>query len=468
MTTEAIGQSGNVTIHVVPDRQNLFSVVFSPDGKAMVSGSAEGRLRLWDVGTGREIHTSVQQVSPVQSIFFSVDGKTLVVGDLNKTLKHWDVATGWELRTLQGNRKSVLSVDLSRNTKTVVSGSSDNIFNISESNTGIEPVLQNYGIAEKRGAFSYDGKIFLSGSTDNTIKLRVTATSREVLDARRNDQVAYDDVFATDETEDSPGNDTTMAYWNAMILRAFRVQGSPTQSVAFSPASGSGGKTIKLWDVGSGQDIRPLKQSAWVYRVELPGEGRTRLSRASDQTLWDAVIFKEDLARLEQENKKSKTNNNLTGLEQRMVSKPISGSCKTILPEGATKYEGECNNGLVHANNYTVAQLIDELKIDCRNAWSVCEELRNVKLTERQFECAKFDGMYLEKMSQIDKIIGYRLTSKKGLDFFLTNERINREPRLFECNLEKIREQTRLRNEEIYKNKLESQKVKAFDPRNPF
>ena len=95
----------------------------------------------------------------------------------------------------------------------------------------------------------------------------------------------------------SGSNDKTLKLWDVSSGQAVRTfQGhSHVYSVAFSPdgryaLSGSGDKTLKLWDVLSGQAVRTWKgHTSAVYSVAFSPDGRYALSGSSDQTfkLWD-------------------------------------------------------------------------------------------------------------------------------------------------------------------------------------
>ncbi|HEY1380751.1 MAG TPA: serine/threonine-protein kinase, partial [Gemmataceae bacterium] len=76
------------------------AVAFSPDGKRLASGSKAGAALIWDVASGRLLHTC--RASPVQrahfgtveSVAFSPDGRLLAAGDFPGVVRLWDVETG--------------------------------------------------------------------------------------------------------------------------------------------------------------------------------------------------------------------------------------------------------------------------------------------------------------------------------------------------------------------------------------
>ena len=70
----------------------------SPDGKTVALGSS-GKIRLWNTDTGKILYMSLKDMSlpTITTMIFSRDGKKLVSGDLQGRVQIWDAETGDEL-----------------------------------------------------------------------------------------------------------------------------------------------------------------------------------------------------------------------------------------------------------------------------------------------------------------------------------------------------------------------------------
>ena len=201
----------------------------------MFSGSGDNSIKLWDVATGKNTNTFKGHTRAVISIALSPDGKTLASGSGDKTIKLWDVASGKNTATFNGHTDQVWAVALIPDGKTLASGSRDKTIKLWDVASGKNTVtLKGHTGMVVTVAFSPDGKTIASGSGDP--------------------------------------EDTTIILWDVATginTATFDGHSDIIGSVVFSPngktlASGTGDNTIKLWDIATGENIRPLMDTPWM------------------------------------------------------------------------------------------------------------------------------------------------------------------------------------------------------------
>ena len=69
----------------------LYAIAFSPDGKLVLTTSADNTTRLWDLQAGQELRRFTGHQGPVEWAAFSPDGKTFVTGSDDGTARIWSV-----------------------------------------------------------------------------------------------------------------------------------------------------------------------------------------------------------------------------------------------------------------------------------------------------------------------------------------------------------------------------------------
>ena len=202
------------------------AVAFSPDGRTLASASDDYTLKLWDAVSGRELRTLTGHTSPVFSVAFSPDGRRLASGGIDCTLKLWDAASGRELHTFSGHTLFVLSVAFSPDGRTLASASSDKTVKLWDATSGGElRTLAGCRDAVNSVTFSPDGRYLLSGSCakknrtkdcrKGSIKLWDAATSAELHEFNGHSDVVTSVAFSPDgRLALSGSDDNTLKLWD--------------------------------------------------------------------------------------------------------------------------------------------------------------------------------------------------------------------------------------------------------------
>ena len=108
-----------------PDSFTL-DVALTADGKLLARAGADETADLWDVASGKKLHTLKGHTAPLFKVAFSPDGKTLasITGtwlpdDVRGEVKLWDVATGKERVALKGHPGRGVALAFSPDGKTL-------------------------------------------------------------------------------------------------------------------------------------------------------------------------------------------------------------------------------------------------------------------------------------------------------------------------------------------------------------
>ena len=140
----------------------IHRMALSPDGATLAIADREQyHVGFWDPQRGREGARLPRQSAQVQRLEFSPDGRQLVTASADETIRLWDVATHQQLRQWRGHGVAVVCVTFSPDGRWLASGGSDGTVRLWSLAAPTEPpAIRN--VAPPL-AFSPDGRWLVTG-----------------------------------------------------------------------------------------------------------------------------------------------------------------------------------------------------------------------------------------------------------------------------------------------------------------
>jgi WD40 repeat protein len=146
------------------------ALVFSVDGKQLLSTALNGQIAVWDVVSGAKRRDVQAHKDGVYAAALSKDGKHLFTAGADGLVKQWDAESFKEVRIFEGHRNEVLAVAVAPDGKTLVSGGVDKTIRVWDLVTGKQKyAVHGHELRVTALAFGPDGKTFASGGTCSAV-----------------------------------------------------------------------------------------------------------------------------------------------------------------------------------------------------------------------------------------------------------------------------------------------------------
>lgn len=331
---------------LIGHRSTIYSLAISPDGKTLVSGSADTTIRIWDTTTGKTDFAPIVNTdavlalaySPIENIFasvsdddestiqlwnldtrenglnistrvgriysvsFSPDGTMIATGSWNGRIHLWDTSTGDLLKTLSGHRSRATSLDFSQDGNYLVSSGFDltiHVWNLE--NYMLVNSFKDGSILNTDIAISPDGKLIACGSADDgIIRLWDAQTGNIAKTIAGHTNYIRSVAFSPDgESVTYPNRaDNTILLRNVQtgeIQKTIEAGISNPYSVVYSSNSailavGYSNGQIALWNTNTGELMKRLiGHTRNVLSLAFTPDGSTLISGSMDYTIrtWD-------------------------------------------------------------------------------------------------------------------------------------------------------------------------------------
>ena len=301
------------------------SVAFSPDGKMMLSTSADKTFRLWDVASGQQIRSESEKIENSRYVaplpagaVFSPDGGKVVYMNSDQRIREWDlkVEMTWEVPSFSSDSSQSALVVFAPDARLLASVGTDNTILVWNVSTGKKlQVLKGHSGQVNSVVFTPNNRL-LSGSADGTIRLWDLNSGKELRTYRDNGgwilACSPSGFLAISYKAGGWGQEGVLQLWDLETGEPIRnLQGhvGPVNCAVFSPdgrrvLTGSGygygfpdsatsaemeDRTMRLWDVGTGKELARYKgHSMGVTAVAFSPDGTRALSGSLDTTirLW--------------------------------------------------------------------------------------------------------------------------------------------------------------------------------------
>lgn len=153
---------------------SMNSLVYSPDGKRIITTADDGKIKVWDVDSGFCIVTFTEHTSGVTACEFAKKGNVLFTSSLDGSIRAWDLIRFRNFRTFTAPTRlsfSCMAVDPSG--EVVAAGSLDSFdVHIWSVQTGqlLDQLAGHEGPISSL-AFAPNGGLLVSGSWDRTARL---------------------------------------------------------------------------------------------------------------------------------------------------------------------------------------------------------------------------------------------------------------------------------------------------------
>ena len=279
----------------------LTHVAFDHDGARLVTASADGVARVYDLDRGVVLHL-LNHGESIRSATFDASDSRILTYSSRGLFVVWDAAQGYEVNRMTGHTGNVRDASFSMDGRVVATAGEDRTIRVFPATPSLtQPIIARHTGAVRDGAFDPTGARYATISWDQTAAV-VEASTGAVervfgclgrLSAESVDFSPDGAYLATVLDEYSP------CVWNIATgeLRSILIgYDGPIQSIRFSPdgtglACASWNSTVCVWDPATGSERLRLNGHAdSVNTAEYSPDGSRIVSASADGTarVWDA------------------------------------------------------------------------------------------------------------------------------------------------------------------------------------
>jgi WD40 repeat protein len=285
----------------------IYNIEWSPDFKYFVTGNksdpadqeARNKACVWAADDGREVYCITEHSDDVNDALFSPDGKYLITGSADKTLRIWNAADGTLVKQFDFE-DAVLDLDVyqnlvavAREKKTLTIIDLDNLDNPSM----IKNFDRSIGVSTVK--FSPEGSYLAFGTKIGKVMFwRVGPNSKLIYDGPTHTDSTYVALaFSEDGTwlVSGGGDSNSRLTKNDGTSKIVIPHEDWVEDVAFSPNGSwyvtvSDDNKVRVIDTKTNNQIVSMSHAGFVQRVKVSADGQWIATTGYDDTvrIWDS------------------------------------------------------------------------------------------------------------------------------------------------------------------------------------
>jgi len=146
------------------------AVAISPDGKTAVV-DIHKTLQLWDIASEEKKEVFRGHFHLISSLMYTPDGSMIISGSYDHTMRSWDITDGQTINTFKGHKDRINDISITKDGRYLASVSEDRSLKVWDLANGNEEAMATFqaGDALRSCAFAPDGVTIVAGDKSGRV-----------------------------------------------------------------------------------------------------------------------------------------------------------------------------------------------------------------------------------------------------------------------------------------------------------